>query len=246
MCNFIFRFLFPVYPIICLCGAVAVDILQKLFFRIWCLIAKVPQGTHYLNSSLFIMVATIAVSSLLGISRIFSLYRNYHAPLDLMMELNRFPAEGKISSTTVVNVCLGKDWHRYPSSFFLPNSNWNVRFVQSEFKGILPFPYADSENATMIIHDHFNDQNREDIRAYFDINKCHFLLDLDLGRETDLEPIYANKRDRWKVVKSVPFLNADKSNSFFRAFYIPFLSDHYIQFGNFTLLQATKFTKIKS
>lgn len=200
---------------------------------------------HYLDCSLFIMIATIIVSSLLGVSRIFALYRNYHAPLDLMMELNRFPAEGKVSPNAVINVCFGKDWYRYPSSFFLPNTNWNVRFVQSEFKGILPFPYSESENATEIIHPHFNDQNKEVSSVYFDINKCHFLIDLDLGRETKLEPIYANKRDRWKVVKNVAFLNAEKSNSFFRAFYIPFLSDKYIQAANFSLLQANKFTKIK-
>lgn len=205
----------------------------------------VQQGMHYLDCSLFIMVATIIISSLLGVSRIFALYRNYHAPLDLMMELNRFPAEGKIPPDTMVNVCFGKEWYRYPSSFFLPNSNWNVRFVQSEFKGILPFPYSNSENATTVIHSYFNDKNQEAPSVYFDINKCHFLIDLDLGRETKLEPIYAKKRDRWKVVKSVPFLNAEKSNSFFRAFYIPFLSDKYIQTGNFSLLQVNKQIKIK-
>lgn len=191
------------------------------------------------------MVVVIMVSSLLGISRIFCLYRNYHAPLDLMMELNRFPTEGKVSPTATINVCLGKDWHRYPGSFFLPNVNWNVRFIQSEFKGILPAPYSGLTNATSIVHGHFNDQNREEPSLYFDIDKCHFLLDLDLGKETPLEPIYANNVDRWKVVKSLPFLNVEKSNSLFRAFYIPFLTDKYVQYGNFSLLQANKFTKIK-
>lgn len=230
---------------ICLCGAVSVDIFQKLFFRVWCLLRTVQQGMHYLDYSLFIMIATIIISSLLGVSRIFALYRNYHAPLDLMMELNRFPAEGKITPDTVVNVCFGKEWHRYPSSFFLPNTNWNIRFVRSEFKGILPFPYSKFENATTVIHPYFNDKNQEEPSVYFDVNKCHFLIDLDLGRETKLEPIYAKKRDKWKVVKNVPFLNAEKSNSFFRAFYIPFLSDKYVQVGNFSLLQTNKPTKIK-
>lgn len=235
------RFLFPIYPIICVCGAIALDGIQKLFFRIWCLIKTVPHGTHYLDASIFIMVIAICISTLLGMSRIFALYKNYHAPLDLMMELNRFPTEGKISAKSVVNVCFGKDWYRYPSSFFLPNTNWNIRFVQSEFKGILPAPYANTENATALIHEHFNDQNLEVPSLYFDINKCHFLLDLDVGRETELEPIYSRKRDKWKVVKSLPFLDAEKSSSLFRSFYIPFLTDYYVRYGNFSLLQANKF-----
>lgn len=180
-----------------------------------------------------------------GVSRIVSLYSNYHAPLDLLMELNRYPMEGKISENTIVNVCMGKDWYRYPSSFFLPNKNWNIKFVQSEFKGILPFPYSSLDNGTKIIHSHFNDENKEEPSAYFDINKCHFFLDLDLGKETSLEPIYSNKRDKWKVIKSLSFLNAELSNKLFRAFYVPYLTSNNVVYGNFSLLQATKGIKIK-
>ncbi|RZB84946.1 alpha-1,2-mannosyltransferase ALG9 [Asbolus verrucosus] len=133
-----------------------------------------------------------------------------------------------------------KDWHRYPSSFFLPNNNWNVRFVKSEFKGMLPAPYSAGSNATYVVHEHFNDKNEEEPSLYFNLNKCHFLLDLDLGKETDLEPIYAKMKDRWKVIKSYKFLNAEKSNSFFRTFYVPILTDKYVQYGNFSLLQSTK------
>lgn len=239
------RFLYPVYPMICLCGAITVDIIQKLTFRIWGLLKTVPHGTHYLDWTAFIMIGTILLTSLIGISRIFSLYRNYHAPLDLLMELNRYPAEKKVSETAIVNVCMAKDWHRYPSSFFLPNKHWNIRFVRSEFKGILPIPYTQSGNGTEIIHSHFNAQNLEEPSAYFDVNKCHFMLDLDLGQETELEPIYARNTDRWKVVKYLNFLNAERSHAFFRAFYIPFLTDNFVQFGNFSLLQTVKTMKIK-
>ncbi|KAF5295400.1 hypothetical protein FQA39_LY13061 [Lamprigera yunnana] len=242
------RFLFPIYPMICLSGAVAVDVLQKLCFRILCVakslkIFKLSQGVHYLESTLLVMVVVMALSGLMGISRIFALYRNYHAPLDLMMELNHFPADGKLNNNPV-NVCFAKDWHRYPSSFFLPNNNWNIRFIQSEFKGVLPVPYSELENGTMIVHNHFNDKNEEEKSVYFNINKCHFLLDLDLDKSSELEPIYARKTDKWIVIKSLPFLNAEKSNSIFRAFYIPFLSDQYIRYGNFSLLQASRIRKL--
>lgn len=61
-----FRFLFPVYPIICLSGAITVDILQKLCFRIWTVFRKMPTGTHYLDKTIFIMITAIVVTSLLG------------------------------------------------------------------------------------------------------------------------------------------------------------------------------------
>jgi alpha-1,2-mannosyltransferase len=234
------RFLFPVYPMICLCGAITVDIAQKLCFRIWNVIKTVPHGTHYLDITMFIMISTIAVTGAMNLSRIFALYRNYHAPLDLLIELNRYPAENNVPERTIINVCLGKDWHRYPSSFFLPNKNWNVRFIQSEFKGLLPAPYSSGSNATYVIHDHFNDQNKEEASVYFNLNRCHFLLDLELDRETELEPNYAKMKDRWKAIKSYKFLDAEKSNRFFRAFYIPYFTDKYVHYGNFSLLQSTK------
>lgn len=109
---------------------------------------------------------------------------------------------------------------------------------------MLPAPYAEGENATTTIHKYFNDLNKESPELYFDINKCHFILDSDLGQETTLEPNYANQKDRWKVVKSYKFLNAEKSHRFFRAFLIVFMSDKYITFGNFSLLQSTRL-KIK-
>lgn len=174
-----------------------------------------------------------------------ALYKNYHAPLDLMMELNRYPGEIKIPEHSQVHVCYGKDWHRYPSSFFLPNTNWNINFIKSEFDGMLPAPYSTERNATKIVHPYFNDANKEAPSLYYNISNCHFLIDLDLGKETDLEPIYSKRTDTWKVVTSYKFLDAEKSNQFARAFYVPLLSEKYIVFGNFSLLQSVKLKIIK-
>lgn len=157
-----------------------------------------------------------------------------------MIDVNRFPLEAKVPERAQINVCLGKDWHRYPSSYFLPNRNWHVRFIKSEFDGMLPAPYSEGHNATMIVHEYFNDQNKEVPGLYFDINKCHFLLDLNTGKETDLEPIFEKKLDKWKVLKSYAFLLADKSNIFFRAFYVPFVGENFVTYGNFSLLQSTR------
>lgn len=37
------------------------------------------------------------------------------------MEFNKMYAEGKIPTNVPINVCVGKEWHRFPTSFFLPS-----------------------------------------------------------------------------------------------------------------------------
>ena len=44
----------------------------------------------------------------------------------------------EVNSTSIINVCVGDEWHRYPSSFFLPGPNYRLQFVKSGFDGLLP------------------------------------------------------------------------------------------------------------
>jgi alpha-1,2-mannosyltransferase len=46
----------------------------------------------------------------------------YHAPLDLFMELNRLTTERSLPTEQTINICIGKEWYRFPSSFFLPDN----------------------------------------------------------------------------------------------------------------------------
>ncbi|XP_055851323.1 alpha-1,2-mannosyltransferase ALG9 [Episyrphus balteatus] len=234
------RFLFPMYPMISLCGAITVDVFQRIFFRLKTIFTKLAAGAHYLDHTMFIPLLFMLVSTLLGMSRVFSLYRNYHAPMDLLIELNQFKAAPDFSADKIYNVCVGKDWYRFPGSFFLPSTNFRIRFLQSEFKGILPAYYEGGENATTIAHPYFNDMNQENEYMYFDYNKCHFLIDLDEGKYTELEPNYAVRLREWSVLKSLPFLIQEKSHRLLRAFYIPFLTDNHTTYGNFNLLKRKK------
>lgn len=40
-----------------------------------------------------------------------------------------------------MNVCVGDEWYRYPSSFFLPGPAYRLQFVKSGFDGMLPLPF---------------------------------------------------------------------------------------------------------
>ena len=81
------RFLFPAYPLVCLAAASTIDSVQKLFYFFF---VKV-KAKHYLSHTQWISVSAIAVYSILCCSRIVGIYQNYHAPIDIWMNIAHMP-----------------------------------------------------------------------------------------------------------------------------------------------------------
>lgn len=46
----------------------------------------------------------------------------YYAPMEIMFEANKLGTEGKVPNDVNINFCIGKEWHRFPSSFFFPSN----------------------------------------------------------------------------------------------------------------------------
>lgn len=57
-------------------------------------------------------------------------------------------------------VCVGSEWHRYPSSFFLPSSHYRVAWLDDGFTGLLPRPFDPSLGGTTAAPQHFNSKNK--------------------------------------------------------------------------------------
>lgn len=235
------RFLFPVYPMICLAGAIAVDTVQKLYFYVRTKLNPSHIGCHYLQYTAHITILAMLICGLLGLSRSLAIYKGYYAPMEVMSEANKLVMEGEVPGDVNVNFCVGKEWHRFPNSFFFPSNNWNLHYLKTEFKGQLPQPFLDHENATSVIRAHFNDINKEETSRYFNLDKCHFLLDLDTGSETALEPNYSRLSDHFTILRSCKFLDASKSHPLFRAYYIPFVTHKFCTYGSYNLLRSNKF-----
>lgn len=70
------------------------------------------------------------------------------------------------SAADKINICVGKEWYRFPSNFFLPSSRFSLSFIQSNFTGQLPKPYSNQDNATWMIPTDMNDQNRQEMSRY--------------------------------------------------------------------------------
>ncbi|XP_070282171.1 alpha-1,2-mannosyltransferase ALG9 isoform X4 [Myotis yumanensis] len=174
-------------------------------------------------------------------------FHGYHGPLDLYPEFYRIATDPTIHTVPEgrpVNVCVGKEWYRFPSSFLLPD-NWQLQFIPSEFRGQLPKPFAEGPLATRLVPTDMNDQNLEEPSRYIDISKCHYLVDLDTMRETPREPKYSSNREEWISLAYRPFLDASRSSKLLRAFYVPFLSDQYTVYANYTILKPRKAKQIR-
>jgi len=248
------RFLFPAYPLICLAAALSVDTIQKLWYAF---LVKV-HIRHYLDHTQWISYVFLAFTTLLSVMRIVALYQNYHASMDIWRDLNHmsYSEESSFKPEDNVNVCMGKEWYRFPSNFFLPSNNWNVKFIKSEFKGQLPQPYlTEKAHATATERPNFNNLNLEELDRYVKDprSECDFIVDYENGVHSPLEPIFSEDSSQWGVEMSLDFLDASRSHKFFRAFYVPFtrssediLGESRCHFGKYVLLKNLKLISSKS
>jgi len=227
------RFLFPVYPLLALAAAVTVDTVQ----RAWNHLISRHRQRHYLSTTAWLSGIPILILGLLSVSRGVALYQHYHGSMDVWMRV----AELKTPRETTL-VCVGKEWHRFPSSFFLPSTEFRLGFLQSEFRGQLPKYYETPKNGTlptMLTHADFNELNNEETGRYVDVRKCHYLVDLDSDEVTPRQPRYIAQPD-WQLVAEFPFLDPSASHPLFRAFFIPVLDDKYCKYNKYVLLKRTR------
>eukprot|EP00049_Salpingoeca_infusionum_P009567 m.161836 g.161836 ORF g.161836 m.161836 type:complete len:179 (+) comp14367_c5_seq6:161-697(+) len=155
----------------------------------------------------------------------------YGAPLSIYHHFSSFSSEGTnvlLNSTALIpkleneryRVCVGKEWYRYPSSFFLPTDTFEFSFVESEFRGQLPSKFL-PELGTSGIPPNMNAMNEEEPSRYVAVDTCDFMVDVSGGPATALEPNFALSQD-WKAIECIPFLDSVRTtNSIARAFYIP-------------------------
>ncbi|KAK9454857.1 Alg9-like mannosyltransferase family-domain-containing protein [Dipodascopsis uninucleata] len=177
------RFLYVIYPSICLGAALTTEGIIKVAFYIssklfesnsFC--AAVTDGTKYL-----LYIGTFGIN----ISRIFALYDFYYAPITTYKQLwhvnNNYKTEEDIYSTMdrQINVCVGREWYRYTTSYFLQD-NMRLKFIKSDFNGMLPAEFlegTDIKEATSNIPSGLNNINKEEPSYYVSVSDCDFLID---------------------------------------------------------------------
>lgn len=153
------RFMYPAYPFLALNAALA---LHTILAYIGSsdptkIVGKIPAKLKLYVVSLLVLFAID-----IGIARTYGIYSAYHAPLEVYAPLH----DAKFADTEA-NVCLGKEWYRFPSSYFLPRG-MRAKFVKSAFDGLLPGQFNEAKTGfglfpgTWLIPPGMNDQNIED------------------------------------------------------------------------------------
>ncbi|KAI8099158.1 Alg9-like mannosyltransferase family-domain-containing protein [Halteromyces radiatus] len=260
------RFLYVAYPLIALNAAIAIYFIRSL----------VSRGAGYLGANINVRVyilrytslAILVVYGLVSISRILALVTRYHAPLTVYNALWKERQEPLVHSnyiqeryaedmtTKELQLCVGKEWYRYQSSFFLPN-DVRLRFIPSHFDGLLPNTFPEDRTTATYIdkdttihyrtrnydvlkgmrhhHDKTNDRNQPDDSATLkDLTQCDYMVDSYFPLHRGVESSFVMDK-AWDRVFCEPYLDAAHSRQLARAFWVP--GSQGLQWGEYCLLK---------
>lgn len=230
--------MYPIYPFIAFNAAISLHII------LYCLGATYKKSWYHrppASLRLLVIIAFIILCTLLGLLRIASLVTAYSAPLtlygNLHTHINSISATTSTSSTTsaiptpntnttIQNICVAKEWYRYPSTYHLPPTT-RLKFIKSAFSGLLPGEFESGEHwtrqGTYLIPSGMNDANIEDMGKYVDISSCDYLVDSSSpsAEPSALEPDYVHGEVGWERVECVPFLDAQATGVVGRLFWVP-------------------------
>ncbi|KAH6795756.1 hypothetical protein C2S51_036742 [Perilla frutescens var. frutescens] len=214
------RFLYPIYPLICVAASAVIESLPDIF----------RDKYNPNDASLLVEIAKYVRPLVLGLilcashSRTFSLIHGYSAPLEIYKHFEHHDDAGAGSV-----LCVGSEWHRFPSSFLVPDYVGEVRWIDDGFRGLLPFPFNSTLGGTSAAPSYFNNKNQASDEQFLqDVDKCTFLVELHLQR-----PYLPRGSDltTWEVVAAIPYLDREMSPPKYRSFFIPYLWQQNNVFG---------------
>ena len=132
------RFMYPIYPLLCVNAAICLYLFRAATETVYLRLTRSPYRASRTVLFSSLTLAPLLLAVVLGAMRTLALINHYRAPLDLGLVLSRMEGQHQ--------VCYGKEWHRFPSHFFVAPST-RVDFVESEFDGILPHHFAAQPSA---------------------------------------------------------------------------------------------------
>ncbi|KAK6342572.1 mannosyltransferase [Orbilia javanica] len=210
------RFMFPAYPALCINAAMSMNWVNDFVLFLGCKLKFKPKTARAFGAS--VVTVMLATSALISTSRTIAVTTAYSAPKTIY----------RFDRSLSGNICFGKEWYRFPSSYFLPVGA-RPRFIKSAFAGLLPGTFAEAEtpfrDGTWKVPENMNDLNREDYSKYIPIEECDYLVDSYFsGREEhieSLEPNYILDLENWDRVTCQKFLDAARTPFLSRALWLP-------------------------
>ncbi|RCI10342.1 hypothetical protein L249_4341 [Ophiocordyceps polyrhachis-furcata BCC 54312] len=220
------RFMYPLYPFLALNASISLHMLLSAMGRAssGTLMGKIPGRLKLLGAGLVLLL-----SLCLGLARSYGVYSAYSAPMRVYEPLWGDDAVGGPEDL----VCFGKEWYRFPSSYFLPR-DMHAKFIRSAFRGLLPGEFAEARTGfgswggTWLPTSGLNDGNVEDASKYVELRACSLLVDTQYPERTEEppppppdEPDYVADDETWETIRCEPFLDAASTHLVARALWMP-------------------------
>lgn len=206
------RFLYPIYGLISLSSAIGFSKILT-FSKSFKSLKKICKC--------FTLLVIITQASL----RIMALITNYTAPLDVFAELYKLDTNST-NDQSVKNVCTGREWYHFPSSFHLPN-NYRLQFIKSGFNGLLPGNFKESKSlldSIRSIPEGMNNLNHFDEGKIVTLDECSYVVDVVLESNDKLDvfdPVKELHSNYWYPVFCKQIIDIENSKILGRAFYVP-------------------------
>ncbi|OEU08347.1 putative alpha-1,2-mannosyltransferase [Fragilariopsis cylindrus CCMP1102] len=234
------RFLYPIYPCLCLGAAiVSVSFVQGLLNHPWWIAKSQKEReqekmTSIIPLSVFLLAMIWIPAGIISWSRTIALSRYYSAPLLLYAQipdaiskenvsLNVVEGSDSKSSITPTVVCTCGEWYRFPSSFFIESvdsSDVIFGFAPSTFTGQLPQPFtkdgsgppsfSSSPSSSSSTTNQFNDKNLPEPGSYMSLGNCDFLVELSTSLHSCTEQGNSSNSD---IIKWQPIVQVPFFNS---------------------------------
>lgn len=210
------RFMYIIYGSLCLNAAIALDTIAIAIQR---LPLPRPAGKLF-------RIAVVGAFGVISLSRSMALAKYYAAPIEVFSQIQTLHETIKPG-----NVCIGREWYRFPSSYFLDASeskHLRLKFVESGFTGLLPGEFLEPESpsqwwnleGTSAIPPGMNNKNLQDIQKLVDINECDYVVDADF-ETSEREIRFTQDSENWSKLYCTKFLDTGASTGLARLLYIP-------------------------
>ncbi|KAH8426317.1 dolichyl-P-Man:Man(6)GlcNAc(2)-PP-dolichol alpha-1,2-mannosyltransferase [Aspergillus melleus] len=214
------RFMYPVYPFLALNASIS---FHMILSYVGSGNPRELMGRIPAKLKLAAVMAVVLAAVNAGLLRTVGMITAYNAPLKVFAPLEQ-PGVAQAGDS----VCFGKEWYRFPSSFFLPEG-MRAKFIRSEFRGLLPGEFPDAASVSSLLEgtsripEGMNDLNEEDLNKYVDISQCSFLVDSSFPGQstTEREPDYVHDESRWERLSCKDFLDTSQTGLLGRLVWIP-------------------------
>lgn len=179
------RFLYPIYPLISLSAAIFTSNIFEL-----------SRGLHMKWLTRLVSMLSMTIVAVVSLLRIVNLVENYSAPLVTASVFDEIARNS--TDTQIKNVCVGREWYHFPTSFFLPD-NYRLRFIASGFDGLLPGDFPENVplmEAASRYPKGMNTKNEFSPDKLVDLEVCDFIIDNSSPVNAEINEIqFVSKKD---------------------------------------------------